>query len=112
MMTEKKYTPHIHAEAIKAWSDGKNVEWRIKGSPNWIVLTTRAPAWSDTNEYRVKPEEVVDYTVIFDNGVPGANFRTIKEEIWEYYEHIMDKQGFCKRTTVDGKVVSLEFIPK
>lgn len=111
-MSENKYTPHVHAEAIKAWADGKPIEWRLKGESNWIRLYTPTPAWSDTNEYRVKPEEVVDYTVVFGSGTPGANFRATKEELWEYYRNTNDKQGFIKRTRIDGKVVAMEFVSK
>ena len=112
MSTENKYTPHIHAEAIKAWADGKTVEFRRKGDPYWYALPAGYPMWSIGNEYRVTPEEVVDYTVVFECGAPGAKFSTNKVEIWQFYQNAKDKQGFLKRTTVDGKVVGLEFIPK
>jgi len=45
--------PHKHAELIKAWADGaeiqyfNNKEWVDKKSPNW---------WED-NTYRIKPSE-------------------------------------------------------
>lgn len=110
MSTENKYTPHVHAEAIKAWADGKPIEWREHSSLPWSTINY--PRFLKENEYRAKPEEVVDYTVVFDSRIPAANFRTTKEEIWQYYQNTKDKQGFMKRTTIDGKVVALEFIPR
>lgn len=115
MTTENKYTPHIHAEAIKAWADGKPIQFLHNGA--WIRYIpedgdTAGPGWWPQYSYRAKPEEVVDYTVVFECGAPGAKFSTNKEGIWQFYQDAKDKQGFLKRTTVDGKVVSLEFIPK
>lgn len=44
--------PHVHAEVIKAWADGAEIEVRVRG--NWEGVTN--PCWADYNEYRVKPK--------------------------------------------------------
>lgn len=111
-MAEHKHTPHVHAEVIKAWADGKPIEWRRKGDPNWTGLYTPTPVWGDTNEYRVKPEEVVDYTVVHQSGTAGTHFHPSKEKADSFYYSSIYNQGYCKRTTIDGKVVALEFIPR
>jgi len=53
-------TPHKHAELIKAWADGAEIEvmtddrsWRLMLSPRW-----------ESKEYRIKPEpkpDIVEY---------------------------------------------------
>ena len=105
-MTEK-YTPHIHAEVIKAWADGKPIEWRENPSEHWQLI--RDPSFVENFEYRVKPEEVVDYTVVFPDGRPGVSFTSTIEEL-KYYYSANRYQGYMKRTRLDGKVVSFEFI--
>lgn len=107
-MTEK-YTPHVHAEVIKAWADGKPVEWREHPSGYW--KWTGSPKFIEDYEYRVKPEEVVDYTVVLGAGVPGAVFTSTISELKHYYS-ANNYQGYMKRTRIDGKVVSFEFISK
>lgn len=114
-MTEKKYTPHVHAEVIKAWADGKPIEFLYNGL--WKTYCPEdgnpGPAWYPEYRYRVKPEEVVDYTIVFRNGAAGCTYYLNMDEVKRYYVNFLDNsQGFCKRTTIDGKVVALEFIPR
>lgn len=46
-------TPHKHAEVIKAWADGKQIQAKeIDG--NWFDITAVYPRW-DHPEYRVIP---------------------------------------------------------
>lgn len=105
----KKYTPHIHAEVIKAWADGKPVEWREHPSDYWRLI--EKPSFVEDYEYRVKPEEVVDYTVVFSDGRSGVAFTSTISEL-KYYYAANNYQGYLKRTRLDGKVVSFEFISK
>lgn len=110
MTAEKKYTPHVHAEVIKAWADGKPIEARHAPHREWEPV--ESPRWNPLWQYRVKPEEVVDYTVVFSNSVVGANYFPSTDRAVTYYVNSLDNfQGYCKRTTIDGKVVALEFIP-
>jgi len=52
-------TPHKHAELIKAWADGAEIEYfALEGS--W--LPTTRPEWSWNGKYRIKPEPKPDYT--------------------------------------------------
>jgi hypothetical protein len=48
--------PHIHAEVIKAWADGAEIEFLL-GS-EWYPYP--APGWSTSCGYRVKPEPIPD----------------------------------------------------
>ena len=50
---EKK--PHKHAELIKAWADGAEIECLDKYVNRWY--NARYPRWKENMEYRIKPEE-------------------------------------------------------
>jgi hypothetical protein len=56
--------PHKHAELIKAWADGAEIQYKpIDG-----VWVTEEPLWCEEYEYRIKPEskpDVVRYTQAF-----------------------------------------------
>jgi len=47
---------HVHAEVIKAWADGAQIQYKYRG--NWIDIAHggSSPCWTTTSEYRVKPE--------------------------------------------------------
>lgn len=45
---------HIHAELIKTWADGAEIEWFDPVAQGWI--STSAPCWSFYTKYRVKPQ--------------------------------------------------------
>lgn len=62
MCTTKK-PPHIHAEFIKAWADGAEIEYFSKVSNRWCLAIT--PNWHFDYDFRIKPEpkpDVVSYT--------------------------------------------------
>jgi hypothetical protein len=45
--------PHKHAEVIKAWADGADIEAReVLG---WQTLVSPCPAWREDISYRIKP---------------------------------------------------------
>ena len=108
-MTTEKYTPHVHAAVIKAWADGKPVEWRQSSDYEWN--DAHSPCWGLGLQYRVKPEDVVDYTVVLVDGRAGVVFTSAISEL-KYYYAAYNYQGYMKRTRLDGKVVSFEFISK
>jgi hypothetical protein len=45
--------PHKHAELIKAWADGAEIE--MLGEVDWLPIG-RFTTWNECNEYRIKPE--------------------------------------------------------
>ena len=61
--------PHKHADLIKAWADGAEVEYLDAGSASfWRSVTS--PRWDGQGSYRIKPEpkpDVVRYGMVVDN---------------------------------------------
>ena len=49
--------PHVHAELIKAWADGAEIEYNSGGSWNSCV---GGPCWGRNTLYRIKPEPKPD----------------------------------------------------
>lgn len=49
--------PHKHAELIKAWADGAEIQYRLSPEEEWKYM--ESPLWWDCNEYRIKPKQPV-----------------------------------------------------
>lgn len=47
-------TPHKHAELIKAWADGAEIQWFNSIEKSWWDI--KNPMWSSKTQYRIKPE--------------------------------------------------------
>jgi hypothetical protein len=47
--------PRKHAELIKAWADGAEIEWFDTSDHHW--KPSEMPCFADANQYRVKPPE-------------------------------------------------------
>ena len=57
--------PHKHAELIKAWADGAQIEHRRLeswGMSDWELVSDHLMVWheTDVHEYRIKPEPKPD----------------------------------------------------
>ena len=65
--------PHKHAELIKAWADGAEIQAKLAegyGTGEWY--DTDIPTWGLDKEYRIKPEQkpdVVGYCYLHTGGV-------------------------------------------
>jgi hypothetical protein len=70
-------TKHKHAEVIKAWADGAEIE--IKGDSVWYSI--KPPTFLEHCEYRIKPETKPDcfryIGVCFANG-STTNLRQVE----------------------------------
>jgi hypothetical protein len=47
--------PHVHAELIKAWADGAEIQSRTGIDKEWYDAFN--PQWREHHEYRIKPEQ-------------------------------------------------------
>ena len=50
--------PHKHAELIKAWADGAEIEAFDSCIDEWVKASS--PSWGNQIEYRIKPEPKPD----------------------------------------------------
>jgi hypothetical protein len=65
-------TPHKHAELIKAWADGAEIECWNDSNNKWCEI--KMPVWIDMTKYRIKPEPKPDRVVqrwVFSDGSTG-----------------------------------------
>jgi len=63
-------TPHKHAELIKAWADGAEIEARQGDGTTWV--TVDSPSWSIHGTYRIKPEPKPDVVRNFEIHIDGS----------------------------------------
>jgi hypothetical protein len=57
-------TPHKHAEAIRAWADGAQIEVSCGHGDIWSIVDH--PSWALDNNYRVAvPPPKIDETIYF-----------------------------------------------
>ena len=57
-MSKDKPVPHVHAEVIKAWTDGQDIEFLVNGE-TWITSNVNSGdvlSWSTKIDYRIKPK--------------------------------------------------------
>lgn len=64
--------PRKHAELIKTWADGAEIEFRWESNKEWRSVSN--PHWEDECEYRIKPAPKPDMVFYgqLDEPVRGA----------------------------------------
>ena len=93
--------PHKHAELIKAWADGAEIQFLAVSNGAWT--DSKWPSWEDDLIYRIKPEpkpDVVLFGAIRDSGVA-----TVFTPTQGYFDNV--------KATFDGdtqKLKSLEVL--
>lgn len=67
--------PHKHAELIKAWADGAEIQYFSICANDWITCNSGGFYWYERVQYRIKPEpkpvDEVGYTHIRYNFYVG-----------------------------------------
>jgi len=53
--------PHKHAELIKAWADGAEIEYFDKICHAWLICQ-KPPTWEEESSYRILKVPKPDYT--------------------------------------------------
>ena len=70
---------HKHAELIKAWADGAEIECRQGSSTTWV--TVESPTWSIHGTYRIKTEpkpDIVEWHNVVRSGCTPTDKPNIK----------------------------------
>lgn len=52
--------PHKHAELIKAWADGAEIQISVSKGELWEDAQPNFLVWNDEYQYRIKPEPKPD----------------------------------------------------
>lgn len=99
-------TPHKHADLIKAWADGAEIEFRWTTDAPWKHVTN--PTWDVDSWYRIKPKP--DYVEkYFASGhtyfASGQHIGFVR--VAEHWEHENLKLTFDGET---GKLKAAEVI--
>ena len=68
--------PRKHAELIKAWADGAEIQYFKRVENEWIDAAT--PSWSDEFNYRIKPDPKPD-VVRWVYGRKGMGYDSFRE---------------------------------
>ena len=94
--------PHKHAEIIKAWADGAEVEFRAPFVERW--QDANHPTWHSHYEYRIKVKaEVIITRVTLHKG--SLTYPYISTNSDPTYD-----QKNLKLTFTDGKLTAAEVI--
>ena len=77
-MNTPNKTPHVHAELIKAWADGAQIQIYNEAMNGWIDIGNRGNIiyWCNGDQFRIKPEpkpDVVRYSWLSPSGTSGTN---------------------------------------
>lgn len=88
--------PHKHAELIKAWADGAEIQCYNDLLDEWI--TVNPVIWHEPDEYRIKPEPKPDFVEYLH---PFFHFG-IKDWLWD------SKEKPNLKLTFDGETGELK----
>lgn len=97
--------PHKHADVIKAWADGAEIEVREPYCTEWSI--TEAPIWLADREYRVKPKPVIQKKFIYAEHFEALSTDKISAQLWNAGENSI-KRPIIQVTLTDGKVTAVE----
>jgi hypothetical protein len=89
--------PHKHAELIKAWADGAEIEYYSVADDEWKPTPTTTPSWSENSVYRIKPEPTPD--VVKYLGVDGWYHSQVSQA---WYNTIGNSYQTWIKVTFDG----------
>lgn len=119
-------TPHKHAELIKAWADGAEIQIKNVTDDEWLSI--KEPCWFLTRQYRIKPAfEIPEGFTAWEGGACPVDPKSIVEVIlrsglgnkcravaggfvWNNYGH--DNDIIAYRVVKNAPVVRWQWIIK
>ena len=96
-------TPHKHADIIKAWADGAEIEF-LDAHGRWSSIGLN-PRWMDGVKYRIKPEPKPD---IVYYGVFDETHVLVENRIIDSCFTRIEDQGDVIKVTFDGETGKLK----
>jgi hypothetical protein len=106
IMSNKK-VPHVHAEAIKAWADGAEIEFLLISTSKWA--TTIYPSWSEEYKYRVKPDLTYPETTLTGEVLHGK-FHDYEDSVKASHVHVANEviKHFIVSGDMDNYIESIK----
>lgn len=100
--------PHKHAELIKAWADGAQIQYLC--NRRWHDCSNNTPMWDLATNYRIKPEPRPDVVAV---GIVALSdtFKRGMESLAEYKTEFRVSEHWEKdnvRFTFDGETLQLK----
>ena len=93
-------TPHKHAELIKAWADGAEIQFYDVLTGSWKDCKGEIFLWHPTSEYRIKPEPKPDLVTSVKTVRHGSCI------VWNSEKHTVADANL--RLTFDGETGKLK----
>ncbi len=100
---------HKHAELIKAWADGEQIQLWINHTNQWEDV--KSPMWCEDRQYRIKPQPVVQKMYMHYDDVERAiskgnyNYMDVPQKMFNRVEAMSNHLEF---TFTDGKLTKVE----
>lgn len=92
---------HIHADLIKQWADGAQIQWMSVITGQWEDIDMNGKEWYEHYKYRIKPEpDVVKIFYLESNPLLGLRFSEEINPVQEKTKRI--------RCTFDGETCILK----
>jgi hypothetical protein len=92
--------PHKHAELIKAWAEGAEIEVKVTEGSEWkTFIGNETPSFDVRFEYRIKPESKPDWCMYL---------KRIDEHTWTEYLPTDNIQKGKVKLTFDGETGELK----
>ena len=82
--------PHKHAECIKAWANGEQIEYKRLDGESWH-LAPISPAWNIDCEYRIKPEPIMARMFVTKNSNIGGREVYVQQSNWTIQPELLDE---------------------
>jgi hypothetical protein len=107
--TSLRSVPHKHAECIKAWADGAEIEVRSDGYDTWESI--KNPHWFNCLEYRIKPQPVITKAYMHYDGIEelvqegGFTYKDPQNLLFDSNNHMKEH---LEMTFEDGKLTKVE----
>ncbi len=101
--------PHKHAEVIKAWADGAEIEVRYDSGSKWA--TCNPPYWYVDEEYRIKPQPVITKMYMHYDNIErkvATNTFDCSQVPQMMYSSNNDLLNHVVFTFTDGKLTNVE----
>ena len=71
--------PHKHAELIKAWADGAEIQYLAHDDKKWYDCK-KPMTWYENDIYRIKPEPKPDVVRLYAVMVGGGIYESFKAD--------------------------------